>query len=94
MIVTKKSFILVEGNPNSFLVDGDLEESLRKKMQPVLWHRNGLFCVVPVGVLQNALEYLDMNKHDFAEYSVLIDWKQAFPFPDGRAAAILAGLED
>ena len=94
MRVTKKSFILVEEPGSTFTINEYLERLLRKKMQPILWHRNGMFCVVPVEVLQNALDSADIYKKlGMANPSVKIDWKQAFPFPDGRAAAILAGLE-
>lgn len=92
MTVTEKSFILVQGNTGTFLIDGDLEDSLRRKMQPVLWFRAGLFCVVPVEVLQNVLESIDTIRFMEDKHRT-IDWKQAFPFPDGRAATILAGFK-
>lgn len=94
--ITEKSFILVQEDTNQFVIGDHLEELLRKEMRPILWFRIGMACVVPVEVLKNALEYIDMLcvLMKIPELrNAEIDWKQAFPFPDSRAAAILAGLE-
>lgn len=93
MIITEKSFILVQEDTNIFVVDDRLEELLREEMRPILWFRMGMACVVPTEVLKNTLETIDLNKHGFGMTTIQIDWKQTFPFPDGRAATILAGLD-
>ena len=95
MIVTKKSFILVEEPGSTFIVNSYLERLLRKKMQPILWHRNGMFCVVPVAILENVLGHIDMYAKLFKQtgYSVTIDWKQTWPITDPRPICTLSGLD-
>lgn len=94
MTITEKSFILVQENTSQFVISTDLEDMLRREMRPILWHKMGLFCVVPVEVLQNTLDNIDIHKKLTKEPGYIeINWKQAFPFPDGRAAATLASLE-
>lgn len=77
------------------MIGTDLEYLLREEMHPILWFRSGMASVVPVEVLQNALDTIDMLMRiaTLENAKVKIDWKQTFPFPDGRAATILAGLD-
>lgn len=94
MIIIEKSFILVRENACQFVIDRELEVTLREEMRPILWFRMGMACVVPVEVLENALNFLDIKRGTpGGGYIEKINWKQAFPFPDGRAATILAGLD-
>lgn len=94
MTITEKSFILIEEPTGRFTLNGYLEELLRKEMQPVLWFRKGLSCVVPVEVLQNALEFIDMCKiFPSIRHTIQINWKQAWPLTDSRAVAVLSGLD-
>lgn len=95
MTITEKSFILVQEDTNILVVDSYLEELLSGKMQPILWHRMGMFQVVQIEVLMNILDQRDIYVAGGrkGKCDLRIDWKQAFPFPDGRAAAILAGLD-
>lgn len=94
MTITEKSFILVQGNTGMFLVDGDLEDALRREMRPILWHRAGLFCVVPVEVLKNTLDQIDMYKqHPSMMRDVRVDWKQCWLIPDGRPMNALSDLK-
>ncbi len=92
MIVTKKSFILVEEPGSTFIVNSYLKRLLRKKMQPILWHRNGIFCVVPVAILENVLESLDMM-NGLKVLNLTIDWKQCWPITDPRPICTLSGLD-
>lgn len=93
MTITEKSFILVEKPTGTIIVDNELEQLLRKEMRPILWFRKGLSCVVPVEILINALDYMDIKLGSTHKSSVTINWKQCWPITDGRPMTVLAGLD-
>ena len=78
MIITEKSFILIEEPTGTFVVNTRLEQLLRKEMRPILWFRKGLSCVVPVEVLMNLLNTLDAVPYVKDEQKQ-INWKQCWP---------------
>lgn len=94
MTITEKSFILVQENACQFVMGTGLEMSLREEMRPILWHRTGMFCVVPVEVLKNALDSISMyRKLRVPQPRIAVDWKQCWPITDGRPITVLAGLD-
>lgn len=92
MKISERSIILIHEHGDTIIVDDYLEELLREKMRPILWHRNGLYCVIPVEVLMNALNYITM-------YSKLVDKKIYIHWSQGQtihhdAGCALSGSED
>lgn len=82
MKITERSFILVTESSGTIIVDSYLEELLRKEMRPILWFRDGLYCVISVGVLMNMLDSIDickkLTKHEF---KTVIAWQQGYQVP-------------
>jgi hypothetical protein len=97
MTTAEKNFILVTESSDTIIVDDYLEELLRKEMRPILWFRDGLFCVVPEAILMNALESIDWVKGDATELAinVIIHWSQGDRIGDSSSHTMyaLSGLE-
>ena len=94
MKISEKTFILVTESSDTIIVDDQLEELLRKEMRPILWFRDGLFCVVPAAILMNILEQFDMyTTHPSMMRDVRIYWNQRYQISD-EAGRSLSGLEN
>ena len=87
--MTKKSFIYIisketkiQVNPPTEIING---QKIRFPWLPILWNRNGLFRIVPVGVLKNKMESItvEMGSHR-------IHWDEAIPV-DQTFARLLLG---
>lgn len=91
----EKSFLLFFQDSSDFIIDSVIERVLRKKMQPILWLRAGLMSVVPVEILKNALDSIDIYiKFDSKkEFKVKISWNQCWPIGDTRPLYALCDLE-
>ncbi len=95
MTITEKSFILVREPTGTITADDLLEALLRSQLRPILWFRKGLSCVVPIEVLENLLDQIDMyvSGGRKGKCELKIDWKQCWPLTDSRAITVLSGLE-
>jgi len=56
MTITERSFILVQESSDTIIVEDKLEDLLIKEIHPIVWFRDGLFCIVPAAILQNMLD--------------------------------------
>jgi len=95
MKTSEKNFIMVTESSDTIIVDDYLEELLRKEMRPILWFRDGLFCVVPVEILMNIIEAID---HYVAHLSMMrltqvVHWSQGHVVYHNTGHA-LSGLID
>lgn len=93
MTVTQQSFILIDESSDRIILNDQLEEILREKMQPILWFRDGLFCVIKNSVLENALATIDIMKKGFGtHHHIYIHWVQGWNI-DYMGGISLSGLE-
>jgi len=92
MKTSEKSFILVTEPSGTIIVDNYLEEPLRKEMRPILWYRDGLFSVVPVAILMNALESIDWVKRNAVDETtnVNINWSQTYHIDDEAGRSLIS----
>jgi len=68
-----------------YKVDADkirIDTRSRPKSEPILWFRAGLFCIIPIEIIQNAIDNLNMYQrlsgktlHPIIE----IFWDQGIP---------------
>lgn len=80
MKITERSFILVTESSERIIIDDYLEEMLRKEMRPILWFRDGLFCVIQSSILENALATIDVMKKGFDTHCyTYVHWSQGEP---------------
>ena len=92
MKTSEKNFILVTESSGTIIIDDYLEELLRKEMRPILWFRDGLFSVVPIAILMNALESIDWVKRNAVDETtnVNINWSQTYHIDDEAGRSLIS----
>jgi hypothetical protein len=85
MTISERSLILIDESSDRITLNNQLEGMLRKEMRPVLWFRDGLFCIVHREILKNMLDTV-------MPFEQWIHWSQGLQigFEEGM---ILSGLE-
>ena len=78
MKISERSFIMVTESSGTIIVDDYLEGLLRKEVRPILWFRDGLFCVVPAEILMNVLDFPNIYA---GKPRLTVDWSQGFLLP-------------
>ena len=83
MKISERSFIMVTESSGTIIVDDYLEGLLRKEVRPILWCRDGLFCVVPAEILMNVLETIDVfiKAGNSKSYIARLTWGQGYLLP-------------
>lgn len=78
MTVAERSFILIDESSDRITLNNQLEKMLREKMQPILWLRDGLFCVIPMQIIQNLLNQIDdyIKGGRIGKLKLYINWSQ------------------
>lgn len=77
--------ILNESKHNGILVSVSFE------ILPIVWNRNGEYCIIPREVVENAVDVMTMQKLDHSRKRVIaeamITWSQGIPISNlaGRA---------
>lgn len=85
MTVAERSFIMVDESSDRIMLNDQLENLLRKEMRPILWFRDGLFCVMPKEILKNMLDAI-------MPFEQWIHWSQGEPISH-NAGYFLAGID-
>ena len=65
------------------------------KPEPILWCRQGMFCIIPIQIIQNAIDNLKMQKRYSGKISsplVFFTWNQGIPV-DPKIGYALLGEE-
>ena len=89
LIMLDGKFYIVNGQGRSFAVNLFVDS----EPLPVLWNRQGDFCIVPKAVIQNALNSLAIYENLSSKTTkpqVLIYWEQGTPI-DNKAGRALLG---
>jgi len=80
-------FFTEAGGIMKIIKTNDLEIKLTKKIrlrkpEPILWYRQGIFCIIPIEIIKNAYEQFDMYRkysEKFFQPNVYITWNQGIP---------------
>ena len=96
-IIEKQSTIIIKESSEKIIVNDHLEATLRfYKFYTFLWFRDGLFCVLPYEIIQNAIEILDTwAKSDLKTMppQLYFTWDQGIPV-DPKVGYALLGEEN
>lgn len=74
-----------------------LNRKMCPKPEPILWYRNGLFCIIPIQIVQNALDNLDMYQKLSGKSinpSVYVTWDQGISVDPKVGYALLGEQSD
>lgn len=96
IIIEKRSVIIIKESSEKITVDNSFEATLRfYKLYTFLWFKDGIFCILPDEIIQNAIEVLDSwAKGDLKTMppQLYITWDQGIPV-DPKVGYALLGEE-
>lgn len=83
--------IIVENNTSTFRI----RPNDTTKVEPILWFNNGMFVVIPVAIIQNAIDNLEAfgkMSDKTTRPEIVIEWNQGIPV-DPKVGYALMGEE-
>lgn len=84
-------YLIIKRSSNSLLIDKTIFDlATDRKADPILWCRDGMFCLIPKEVIQNAIDRYEMSRQaDLKVTSPTLSfvWNQGIPISNlaGRA---------
>lgn len=69
-----------------------VDKKVNPNPEPILWFRQGLFCIIPIEIVKNAYDQLDMNAKLSKKTNppiVAITWTQGIPVDPKVGYALL-----
>jgi len=58
------------------------EIGIPKKLEPILWYHQGMFCIIPIEIIKNAYDYLKIEKKFPSKHKssiISFTWDQGIP---------------
>ena len=83
-------FMVKDPHDTLFIDEDDVDKLTDDGINPILWCRNGLFCLIPKEVIQNAMNIFVMFRQTEVKFSppvISFLWSQGIPISNlaGRA---------
>lgn len=92
-IIEKRYLIIVKGLSEKIIVDDQLEALLCfNKLYVFLWFREGLFCIIPEEIINNALNLIDIyvkSGRKTTPPEIFFIWDQGIPVDPKVGYALL-----
>lgn len=92
-ILEKRALIIIKESSEKIIVDDHLEALLHfHKLYLILWSREGLFCIIPEEIIQNALDIIDMyvkSNRKTTPPEIFFTWDQGIPVDPKVGHALL-----
>lgn len=82
MKIKERSLIIVTELSEKIIMDDYLEGLLNNNSQAILWFREGLFCIIPQEIIQNALDLIDIYVRSGRKTTppeIFFTWDQGIP---------------
>lgn len=83
---TQGSFYAINESGSIIIVDDFLQ------VVPIVWNRNGLFCIIPEAILQNTIDsnkMYDKLNNKITHPKIAIHWSQGIPISNQAGRALI-----
>lgn len=94
MIIKEQPIIIVTELSDRIIMDDYLEGLLADKADQILWFREGLFCVIPQEIIQNALDLIEIyvkSGRKTIPPKISFTWDQGIPVNPRVGYALMEG---
>lgn len=92
MEIDIRALFIIKESSEKIIVGDHLEGLLNNKPQRILWFREGLFCIIPREIIQNALDIIDIyvkSERKTTSPEVFFTWDQGIPVDPKVGYALL-----